>query len=68
MQMFINFYSTYVRRKEKKWMEARQSSCTYQGLFLYSFINLLWSKVEGNVIEKEMVIFMEIVAINYKNK
>ena len=58
MRIFMNFYSTYVRRKEKKWMEARQSSCTYQGLFLCSFINLLWSKVEGNVIDKETVIFI----------
>ena len=34
MWIFMNFYSTYVRRKEKKWMEARQSSRTYQGIVL----------------------------------
>ena len=54
-------------RKRSEWRQDRVPAHT-RVLFLYSFINLLWSKVEGNVIDKKIVIFMELAAINYKNK
>ena len=69
MQIFDEFLQQLCLEEGKEVNGGKTEFLHIPGYCSYMvFINLLCSKVEGNVIDKEIVIFMELAAINYKNK